>query len=545
MKNFTFFVFNKKYIWLLIFGISFASAFAQSRKGNLHLKPNSSSHRLFVTFNDDTDTATEEIKILLDQYSLNLKKAYPLHPEKITELSQLALKKVGNDNAVKSLTHTFEVIGSISDDELLELGNELETLNAVKYCSLINAQPVKSPSDIPPATPLYFDQQTYITDFGVNMTYAWDIGLTGQGIRLRDIEGAFNPDHEEFNDKNVYYGLTLHPDIDDLTHGTGVFGIMYADNGDYGVTGLCYGAEEVVMYPEISVEYGYDVIAAITESINDSTEGDIIIYELQTYGALGDFGPAEYDSPIWDITKAATDAGIIVVAAAGNGSENMDDPAYAEYTARGDSGAIIVGAGSNDEFHNRLWFSTYGQRVDIQGWGWGVLTAGNDSAFVINEDENQNYGWFNGTSAATPIVASCAAVVQSYYHSVTGSYLNSIQMRELIKSTGTLQGTELEGNIGPLPNMPEAIAAIDSMLGLDSVKEETFIAYPNPVLDNLYLAGNFDADTYVKVYNILGQEIYSAPLENKTLNMADFAKGIYNLQIIQNGKTFFKKIVKN
>ncbi|QEE50808.1 S8 family serine peptidase [Flavobacterium alkalisoli] len=535
----------KKYLTLLLlFALVSIPANAQSRKGNLKLLPNNSSQRLYVTFMGENNHP-EGITALLDEYNASLKKAYPLLPEKADELSQLAIKNTGSDESVKRLMATYEVKAPISNEQLLELGNKLEKFEVVNYCALITASPVKAPSDIPPATPLFIEQQSYITDFGVNMTYAWGIGLSGEGIRLRDIEYSFNPHHEELNEKNVSYGLIPYIfDDDDLSHGTGVIGIMYADNGDYGVTGLSYGAEEVILFPEVSLQYEYDVLSTITESLNSSTEGDIILYELQTYGALGDFGPGEYDSPIWDLTKAATDAGILIIAAAGNGGENMDDPAYLPYMARGDSGAIIVGAGSDDEFHNRLYFSTYGQRVDVQGWGWGVLTIGNNTAAVINEDMNQSYGWFNGTSAATPIVASCAAVLQSYYHSLTGDYLSCVEMRQLLKVTGTPQGTELAGNIGPLPNMPEAIAAIDTMLGIDSVEKETFITYPNPVIDKLYFTGNFYDEVNITVYNMLGQKIYNAPLENKTLDMSNYTQGVYNIQITQNGKTYSRKIIK-
>ncbi|WP_417353218.1 S8 family peptidase [Flavobacterium alkalisoli] len=535
----------KKYLTLLLlFALVSIPANAQSRKGNLKLVPNNSSHRLYVTFMGENNHP-EGITALLDEYNASLKKAYPLLPEKADELSQLSIKNTGSDDSVKILMSTYEVKAPISNEQLLELGNKLEKFEVVNYCALITASPVKAPSDIPPATPLFIEQQSYITDFGVNMTYAWGIGFSGEGIRLRDIEYSFNPYHEELNEKNVSYGRIPYIFEDDnLSHGTGVIGIMYADNGDYGVTGLSYGAEEVILFPEVSLQYEYDVLSTITESLNSSTEGDIILYELQTYGALGDFGPGEYDSPIWDLTKAATDAGILIIAAAGNGGENMDDPAYLPYMARGDSGAIIVGAGSDDEFHNRLYFSTYGQRVDVQGWGWGVLTIGNNTAAVINEDMNQSYGWFNGTSAATPIVASCAAVLQSYYHSLTGDYLSCVEMRQLLKVTGTPQGTELAGNIGPLPNMPEAIAAIDTMLGIDSVEKETFITYPNPVIDKLYFTGNFYDEVNITVYNMLGQKTYNAPLENKTLDMSNYTQGVYNIQITQNGKTYSRKIIK-
>ena len=105
-------------------------------------------------------------------------------------------------------------------------------------------------------------------------------------------------------------------------------------------------AQMSILYPEWTEEYGYNRVLATSNAIDNSASGDIIIFEMQTYGPNGNFVLAEYEQAIWDLTKAATDAGIIVVAAAGNGGVNLDATSFNNYNARGDSGAIIVGAGS-------------------------------------------------------------------------------------------------------------------------------------------------------------------------------------------------------
>jgi len=85
-------------------------------------------------------------------------------------------------------------------------------------------------------------------------------------------------------------------------------------------------------------------------------------------------GPAEIQLSVFDAIKRATDAKIIVVEAAGNddawGGIDLDDPTCNAIFDRNvrDSGAIIVGAGSPVD-RSRLPFSSYGSRVDVQGWG--------------------------------------------------------------------------------------------------------------------------------------------------------------------------------
>ena len=60
--------------------------------------------------------------------------------------------------------------------------------------------------------------------------------------------------------------------------------------------------------------------------------------------------PVEYLAAVYDAIKLATQSGIIVVEAAGNGGVDLDAPAYGAPFPDGkaDSGAIIVGAGSGD-----------------------------------------------------------------------------------------------------------------------------------------------------------------------------------------------------
>lgn len=543
----------------LVLGMSVC--LAQNRKGTLKLHKGSDAHKLYVSFKEklnlresddfakDIAAYMPEFKKLSEEYSITVRKGIAISPQKLNELEALAVKNTGNGKSVAKLSNIVELkIENPTNERLLALGQKLEKSEGVEYCSLMSAKLIPFPSDIPPATPLYMNEQDYITDYGVDMAYAWDLGLTGQGINIRDVEGSMNPNHEEFNERNVFFSenMTIHPDIiDDETHGTGVFGVIYADPGDYGVTGLAHGANEVVMYSVVTLDAGYDTAFSISKSIEGSTEGDFVIYELQTDGALGEYGPVEYELPIWDLTKAATDAGIIIVAAAGNGAENLDAPEYQEYRDRGNSGAIIVGGGSDDDLHDRLWYSTYGERVDLQGWGWGVLTAGTGGAYKINDDNNQTYTWFNGTSSATPIVASCAIVLQSYYHANTGDYLSGAELAAILKQTGKAQGANLEGNIGPLPSMPQAIEAMDVLLGLNSVEKNTFITYPNPVTDALIIAGNFSAEAKTEVYNALGQMIYAKTDFSDRIDFGNFPKGIYIIKITDNSRTESRKIIKN
>jgi hypothetical protein len=539
-------------------------SFAQNRKGEVHLQPGSSSHRLYVAFNSNITENKDYLKAiaatvpgfaeLRQQYGIVPVKAINIPDTKLDEMEQTAIRLTGSGSSVAKLRNIAEfTISAPTNERLLQLALNLEKQDGVAYCCLMPATPVHPPGDIAPVTPLVEDMQGYISLDGVKMDYAWQMGLTGEGIKIRDVEYGFNPNHEELNERNVALGpdmaISDEAGLDYTEHGTAVFGILYADKGDYGISGMAYGADEVVLFPEWQPFDlgGYNRINAITQCMAYSVPGDVVLFEMQTGGAQGNFCQAEYDQLVWDLTKAATDAGIVVVAAAGNGYENLDADEYISYMDRGDSGAIIVGAGSPDDLHDRLDYSTYGTRVDVQGWGYYVYSSGYGDAGQIGGDFNQSYTNFSGTSSATPIVASCVIVLQSYYHGLTGEYLTGPQMRDLLKATGTPQGAGMPGNIGPLPDMENAIAEVGNIASAGSFDKDAFTVYPNPVQDKLmlttqYLSGNAKAE----VYNALGQMVYSTAISanNAQIDFSTFSKGIYSIKVIDAEKTVTKRVIK-
>src|SRR5690606_25042411 len=104
----------------------------------------------------------------------------------------------GNANAVKKLNTIFVLnIGNPTNERLYELALKLERLEKVEYCSLISVEPVRPPGGLAPVTPLFEDLQLYTGFEGVKMDYAHNMGLTGEGINVKDIEFGFHEDHEE------------------------------------------------------------------------------------------------------------------------------------------------------------------------------------------------------------------------------------------------------------------------------------------------------------------------------------------------------------
>jgi hypothetical protein len=321
-------------------------------------------------------------------------------------------------------------------------------------------------ADFAPATPSYVSLQGYRgPNPGLDMDALWARGnARGAGIRVADCEYWFNPDHEDLCGVVPEPGQTPRQEI--ITwgwheHGTAVLGeLVGADNG-YGVLGLVPDAS-AYFFPEWTVEGGSRRATAIAQAVAAVAAGDVVLLEMQTALSSGStaYGPAELDLSVWTITKNATDAGVVVVAAAGNGNQNLDSATYASYRARGDSGAIIVGAGSATVQHGKLSFSTFGSRVNVQGWGEAVFTAGYGNYAQLGGDARQRYiATFSGTSSASPFIAASCAALQSYAVANIGRRLTPLELREILVATGRPQ-QGAGGAIGPFPNLPAAADAV-------------------------------------------------------------------------------------
>ncbi|AWM12838.1 hypothetical protein DI487_02435 [Flavobacterium sediminis] len=517
---------------------------------------NNNTVSLYIRINEK-ELNFSELQEFLNVYNATIENGIRLSEDQFSSLKEQALSVTGTDESVLRLKNIFRIlIPDTNPTTVDEPKDKLTNQKGIIYCVKMETEPIAPPTDIPPTTPDYFSQQTYIqSNPGVNMQYAWDQNFTGAGISLFDVEYGMNVYHEEFNAVNISIasGMTVEPTLDEsyTEHGTGALGVVYADNGNYGVTGMAYGLDTVILYPEYTVENGYNRAYAVTQAIANAAIGDIIMYEMQT-GGIGagpyNYVPAEYNDVIWDLTKAATDAGIIVVAAAGNGNQNLDASGYATYMNKGDSGAILVGAGTSNLNHERIYYSTYGSRVDVQAWAQNVISSGYGDYSTIGGDFNQRYTLFSGTSSATPIVASCAAVLQSYYHFYTGNYMTGQEIRNILITTGIAQGGTTAGHIGPIPDMQAAIAYLDSTLHNEAFTTDSLNIYPNPTSDFITITdskGDFNQGQ-ITIFNLLGQTVYQNNLESNTLkiDLSDLDSGAYFVKVTTSRKEYLTKIIK-
>lgn len=373
--------------------------------------------------------------------------------------------------------------------DVAALVDALNTLDIVEF-----ANPAPLPVELPQlsTTDSFVGEQGYrrgTSSGGVDADYAQGVpGGKGENIAITDVEYSWNTSHEDLAKARLpgtllATGTPCDP-FNSTDHGTAVLGELVGDANEFGVTGLVPSATmhtANVSSVGATGTCGYNVAAAINLASTNSAPGDVILIEQQVGGpnyvkGSDQFGmvAAEYDKPIWTAIQQATSRGVIVVEAAGNGSQDLDDPIYTSQSKKQDlsqdSGAIMVGAGAapfcgTSSPRSRLSFSTYGTRVNLQGWGQCVTTTGYGA--LLNLAPNATYtATFSGTSSASPIVAAAAASLSSTYKARNyGHAPNPLWVRSVLVATGTAQDLTtpgvLAGRIGPLPNLAKALPRTD------------------------------------------------------------------------------------
>ena len=472
-------------IWLLA-----SVVFASAALGQETLKPRAVSakpaktvvdakkheaERIYVKFRDDMPVRLREGKLAATGAKANAmgaasgllarlagggakwERQHSVSEEKLDEMRSKAQRNAGQAMADLNNAFFLRVPKGVNAAQLID---ELNALEAVEI-----ARPIPLPSP-DPVVGNYQPQQGYLNAApgGVDADYAWTQNAgAGDNVWIADIESNWNLSHTDLSATLLGAPSTLTA-ASSINHGTAVLGILAGHNNGVGVTGIAYNSTLFVAARQTAA--GFNPAGTVTTASAALRPGDIIVLEMQTdgpanlvdaTGAAADLVPIEWMEDVYNAIKMAVTNGIIVVEAAGNGGQNLDDPIFntghSPFRADHDSGAIIVGAGGvasgGAGDRSRLDFSSFGSTVDLQGWGENVVTTGYGDLLPPDGSPNVTNNFytvtFNGTSSATPTVAGACAALQAH-HKITnfGAVLTSFEMREILRGSGSPQ---LDGSV--------------------------------------------------------------------------------------------------
>ena len=293
--------------------------------------------RLVTSSVDDRQAAG--VRSLLDAAGVaDVRPLFSLPEQYLEELHARLEEATGAHLANQNSWVTIEVPRAVNRDALLRL---LRHLPAVE-----TADPVAEPMPLP--SPSLVGSQGYFqpgTAGGVDVAAASTVpGGRGSNVRVVDLEYAWNTSHEDLDRAGLPNALITmrtfadpfyNPSdpVSSTNHGTAVLGVIGADDDGQGVTGIAPDAD-LHMVNTYAVE-GYDPANAIAIAHANMSAGDVMLIEQQAYGPNGcgsdQFGcvALEWYPSVYDAIRLATADGIIVVEAAGNGSQNLDGAPYA------------------------------------------------------------------------------------------------------------------------------------------------------------------------------------------------------------------------
>lgn len=326
---------------------------------------------------DDIGTACENVTTLISEYK---------------ELNQVGVMDVygGDSGKVETATisSTCNVIFETTDSDLVSYVETLSGVISVEQDTVVvtDAAPGSWGLD-------RIDQE----DLPLSKS-AYEYIYTGSGVNVYVIDTGVNEEHKDFDGRaSLLKDFTSESSTsitDGNGHGTHCSGTVGSKT--YGV------AKEVNIYGiKVLTSSGSGststVIQGITYAVDNQKnnfKGESAVLSISLGGA--------WSSAMNKATKAASDAGMIVVVAAGNEDQNACNisPASAGGDAR-NGGVITVGATTKyDSFAS---YSNYGSCVDLLAPGSNIVSTWYTSNTAIET--------LSGTSMATPHVAGVAALL--------------------------------------------------------------------------------------------------------------------------------------
>lgn len=289
------------------------------------------------------------------------------------------------------------------------------------------------------------------------------VGGDGTGVRVGVVEYDWNPDHVELDGRvPARPGYRRANGPADVSHGTASLSLIGARRDGQGITGI---APAAVLQP-ISPLRGptaadYSPATAVSLAAARLRPGDVLLVELQS-AEQGPVDTGEWGPAVADAVSAAVASGIVVVLPAGNAGRDV-----ADFGLPATDAGIVVGAGVPSSVPGMVpasrWAGgNHGGRVDVQGPGFGVVTA---TAFPSyygtliggESDPNSSYTHcFNGTSSAAAAVAGAIAAMQGVALAGRGVPFTPAEVLARLTATGRAQPDPGAGRVGVLPQIRAA-----------------------------------------------------------------------------------------
>ncbi len=259
----------------------------------------------------------------------------------------------------------------------------------------------------------------------VRLPDAWDIETGSADILVGVIDTGVDETHPDLIPNMVFPGVNVREDwepdrvTDDSGHGTAVCGVIGAvGNNGLGVVGASWDVRMLAIRACGGPFLDCDLFDEV-EGIDVARERGCDVINL-SIGGVGTISLEE------NAVKAAYDAGIVIVAAAGNADPGWYFESSGDWETDRHSlyfpAALpeVIGVGAVGPDGEPADFSNYGEDIlSLMAPGVEVVTTVPDYECYLYTGEGPPYGKATGTSFSTPMVSGVAALILSHYPGLT------------------------------------------------------------------------------------------------------------------------------
>ncbi|MGB3166220.1 MAG: S8 family peptidase, partial [Alteraurantiacibacter sp.] len=267
-----------------------------------------------------------------------------------------------------------------------------------------------------------------------NAASAWAAGNTGAGVTIGVIDTGIDPDSPEFAGRLSPASTDIYDTRNSLEgpddHGTSVSLVAAAARNRTGILGIAYGASILAIRADAPGTCGGDnpedpnsdcafFDRDVARSIDYAVANGAKVVNI----SLG--GPEQINATLRASVRAAVDAGVLLVVAAGNDGFPDLQPFGEDFAQSGDGGVLIVGSVDENyvisDFSNRAgdnqtyYLAARGERICCVYENGSIFVDGDGFVYL-----------FSGTSFASPQVAGAAALLAQAFPNLTGREIAEI-----------------------------------------------------------------------------------------------------------------------
>jgi len=286
-------------------------------------------------------------------------------------------------------------------------------------------------------------------------------------------------------------------------HGTHVAGTIGARGGNgLGVAGVNWNVT-MISGKFLGAQGGTtaDAIEAIEYFVDLKTRHNINLVALNNSWGGGVYSQALHDS----ILRAAK-AGILFVAAAGNGDANgigLNNDSIPSYPSNYDTrvGTSTESAASYDAVIAVAAIDPYGARAAFSNYGAQKVDLGAPGVSILSTLPTGSYGYSDGTSMATPHVTGAVALYASTHPEATAPQVKSAILGA-VKPTPSLSGITVTGGRLDLSTIIQAATQPEPPAAPSAPTGATATAAKAQVNGTAVVAVNWNAAANATSYNV-------------------------------------------